>query len=304
MQQPNMLQIRDLHKRFGDRPVLSGLNLEIAPGELFTLLGPNGSGKTTTINITCGLLQPDRGQVQIDAEPLSHLSRFRIGVVAQENLLYRNLSCAENLRFFGQLYGLSRSALRQRVQECLLAVNLLDRAKTPVGTLSGGMQRRLNIAAAIIHQPRLLVLDEPTTGLDIEARYEIWSLVRSLQQQGTAILLTTHMLDEAQALSQRLGILKGGQLLAKGSLDDLYQHLPTRDVVHIETLDETRAIRRGVERGLIPRRYGGQLYFWLPQPMELQSIADCFSGIPLGAIARQTPRLEHVYLELTGAGGC
>jgi ABC-2 type transport system ATP-binding protein len=296
-----MLQLRNLHKQFGDRPVLRGLNLEIAAGELFTLLGPNGAGKTTTINLICGLLQPDRGDVQINGQSASARSRAQIGVVTQENLLYRNLSCAENLRFFGRLYGLRRASLRQRVQECLEAVGLSDRAQTPVADLSGGMQRRLNIAAAIIHRPQLLILDEPTTGLDIEARYEIWALVRSLQLQGSAILLTTHLFDEAQALSQRLGILREGQLVVTGSLEELYQQLPSREVVQLETPEEALAIQQGREHGLIPRLYGGQLYFWLPQPMDLQAIATCFAGISVRAIARQTPRLEHVYLELTGA---
>jgi len=192
-----VLRIEQLSKKYGARSVLEDLNLTIAPSKICGLLGPNGAGKTTLINILCGLLRADRGKIQINGESITHKTKRVIGVAPQETLLYKSLTCEENLRFFASLYGLRKRERSQRVQTCLAAVGLLDRAKSLAGALSGGMQRRLSLAIAIIHQPKLVILDEPTTGLDVEARYEIWKLIQQLQSQGTTILLTTHLLDEA-----------------------------------------------------------------------------------------------------------
>jgi ABC-2 type transport system ATP-binding protein len=181
----------------------------------------------------------------------------------------------------------------------LEAVNLVDRAKSPVETLSGGMQRRVNIAVALVHQPKLLVLDEPTTGLDIEARYEIWDLIRRLRGEGITILLTTHLLDEAERLCQRIGILKRGRIVAEGSIEELRQRIPAQEILIVQTSQEEQAIARAQQLGFTPRRYGNDLAFWLPQALELKEVIACFDGIPLDSIARQPVRLEHIYLELT-----
>lgn len=294
-----MLQIKNLSKSFGQRAVLQNLSLHIAKGEVYGLLGANGAGKTTTINIICNLLKADRGTVLIDGQPASEKTKPLIGIAPQENLLYRLLSCQENLEFFGRIYGLSGLALRQRVQECLEAVNLSDRAKSPVETLSGGMQRRINIAVALVHRPKLVILDEPTTGLDIETRYEIWHLIRQLQQQGITILLTTHLLDEAERLSSRIGILKQGQIVAEGSLKELRQHIPAKAILMVQTSEPKQAVVRARQHGFTPRRYGNTLAFWLPEHLELKDIIERFEGIKLESIARQPVRLEHIYLEMT-----
>lgn len=294
-----MLQIERLNKAYGDRAVLQDLNLAIAPGEIYGLLGPNGAGKTTTINIICNLLRPDSGQVLINRLPVSDATKALIGVAPQENLLYRSLTCAENLNFFARIYGLSGAARQQRVQACLEAVNLTQRAHSPVDTLSGGMQRRLSIAIALVHQPKLVILDEPTTGLDIEARYEIWELIRQLRQQGITTLLTTHLLEEAERLCQRIGILKGGCLLAEGTLDELRQRIPAQEIVVVQTSDEAGAIARAQELGLTLRRYGRDLAFWLPEPWDLREIFNRFTPISFDSLARHPVRLEHIYLELT-----
>ena len=296
-----MLNIKKLNKSYGKRQVLQDLTLHIQPGEIYGLLGPNGAGKTTTINIICNLLQVDSGVITINNQPISEATKLLIGVAPQENLLYKTLSCEENLNFYAQLYGLKTQQRRQQVQTCLEAVNLVNRAKSPVETLSGGMQRRLNIAVALVHQPKLVILDEPTTGLDIEARYEIWDLIRHLKNQGVTILLTTHLLDEAERLCQRIGILKGGRIVAEGSMEQLRQCIPAQEIVVVQTSQEEKAIARAQQLGFTHRRYGNDLAFWLPQQLELKEIISRFDGIPLDSIARQPVRLEHIYVELTQA---
>lgn len=294
-----MLKIEHLSKRYGQRPILQDLSLHIQPGEIYGLLGPNGAGKTTTINLICGLLKADRGSITIGDRPAGATTKALIGVVPQENLLYRSLSCEENLAFFGRIYGLSRSQRRQQIERCLGLVNLLDRAKTPVEELSGGMQRRLSLAIALIHQPKLVILDEPTTGLDIEARYEVWQLIRSLKQSGVTVLLTTHLLDEVERLCQRIGIIKQGCLMAEGTLAELRQRIPAQEIVTIETDDPAGAIARARTHGFTPRRYGADLAFWIPEHLELKDLLGRFEGITLNSISRQPVRLEHIYIEVT-----
>ncbi len=296
-----MLNIEKLNKSYGKRQVLQDLTLHIQPGEIYGLLGPNGAGKTTTINILCNLLQADSGVITINNQSISEATKLLIGVAPQENLLYKTLSCEENLNFYAQLYGLTSRQRRQQVQTCLEAVNLANRAKSPVETLSGGMQRRLNIAVALVHQPKLVILDEPTTGLDIEARYEIWDLIRRLKNQGVTILMTTHLLDEAERLCQRIGILKGGRIVAEGSLEQLRQCIRAQEIVVVQTSQEEKAIARAQQLGFTHRHYGNELAFWLPQSLDLKEIISHFDGIPLDSIARQPVRLEHIYVELTQA---
>jgi ABC-2 type transport system ATP-binding protein len=294
-----MLEINHLCKAYGKRQVLNNLSLQIPAGEVYGLIGSNGAGKTTTINILCNLLQFDSGKVQIAGCDISADTKRLIGVVPQENLMYKNLTCAENLNFFARIYGLSGSERKQRVRECLLLVNLLDRANSVVENLSGGMQRRLSMALALVHHPKLVILDEPTTGLDVEARYEIWELIRNLQQQQITVLLTTHLLEEAERLCQRIGILKNGHLIAEGSIEQLSTVMPGQEVLIIKTEQEDRAIELAEQEGWQPRRYSNDLAFWLPTHYDLQEILAVFTGVQMDAISRQPVRLEHIYLELT-----
>lgn len=295
-----MLSIQNLSKTYRGRQALQDLNLEIFAGEIYGLLGPNGAGKTTTINLICGLLQANEGQVFINGQSASSRTKPWVGVMPQENLLYRTLSCEENLMFFAKIYGLPRRLRSRRVQECLAAVNLKDRAKTPVEKLSGGMQRRLSLAIAIVHRPKLLILDEPTTGLDIEIRHEVWDLIRLLsRKEGMTVLLTTHLLDEAERLCNRIGIIKQGRLLAEGTLAQLRQRIPAHEIVTIETTLPEQAIAQGTAQGFTPRHYGSDLAFWIPEDLELKDLIDRFAGVPLNAISRTPVRLEHIYLEIT-----
>ena len=294
-----MLQVHNLCKQFGDRPVLNDLSFQVPTGEVYGLLGPNGAGKTTTINMICNLLHPDQGTIWINQQPLSETSKPLIGVAPQANLLYKSLTCAENLDFFARIYGLSQMQRIQQVYDCLEMVNLLDRAQSLVETLSGGMQRRLSIALALVHRPQLVILDEPTTGLDIEARYEIWQLIGKLKSQGITVLLTTHLLEEAERLCDRIGIIKTGKLLTEGTLSQLKKWVSAVLIAVVQTDQEELAIARAEKLGLPQRRYGGDLAFWLPQALDLKQILDYFDGIILNSVALEPVALEHIYLEVT-----
>ena len=293
-----MLKIEGLSKRYQSREVLKNLSLTAYPQEVYGLLGPNGAGKTTTINILCNLLERDSGTIEFNQQPISEETKPLIGIAPQENLLYKSLSCEENLNFYAQLYGLSRKQRKERIDWCLNAVKLLDRSKSIVADLSGGMQRRLNIAVALVHEPQLVILDEPTTGLDIESRYEIWGLIQELQGEGMTILLTTHLLDEAEKLCQRIGIIKAGKMIAEGTLDSLKQVITAQEIILIQTLETEKAIQRGREQGYVSRYYGKQLAFWLPETKDLKTIIDEFTGISIESITRQPVNLEHIYLEI------
>lgn len=294
-----MLKIHRLSKRFGQRQALSELSLHLPPGEVYGLLGPNGAGKTTALNLLCGLLKPDSGEILLQGQPVSEATKLLVGVMPQQNLLYQSLTCRETLSFLARIYGLSKKDMQARISDCLSAVNLADRADSVVGDLSGGMQRRLSLAAAIIHQPKLVVLDEPSTGLDIEARYEVWDLIRLLKQQGVTVLLTTHLLDEVERLCDRIGIIKQGQLLAEGTLETLRKRIPAKEIVMIQTDDEEAAIARAHKHGFSPRRYGKDLAFWVPELLELPELLERFSGLTIESISRHAVGLEHIYLEVT-----
>ena len=294
-----MLKISQLSKQFGDRKVLNQLSLSLKPGEIYGLLGPNGAGKTTALNLLCGLLQPDSGEIFVDKQPVCKATKRVVGVMPQQNLLYQSLTCAENLAFIARIYGLSKQDTKQRVATCLASVNLSDRADSVGGDLSGGRQRRRRLAAAIIHQPKLVGLDEPSTGLDIEARYEVWELIRSLKQQGVTVLLTTHLLDEVERLCDRIGIIKQGRLLAEGTLAKLRERIPAQEIVMIETEDESGAINRAQTHGFTPRRYGNDLAFWVPEQLALPELLGRFEGLPIESISRHKIGLEHIYLEVT-----
>ncbi len=294
-----MLEIKDLTKFYGKVAVLQDLNLSIKEGEIYGLLGANGAGKTTTINIICGLLNYEQGTVNINGQNLSQNSKYLLGVAPQENLLYPQLSCSQNLAFFGKIYGLKGRQLKTAIHSSLNGVSLLDRKDDAIDTLSGGMQRRVNIAVALVHHPKLLILDEPTTGLDIEARYDIWQLILRLKEQGMTILLTTHLLDEAQKLCDRIGIIKEGKIIAEGNLEELRKLIPAQEIILVQTEDEEKAIKKGREKGFEHRYYGGDLAFLLPEILTLEQLIHYFEDINLTSITKQSVNLDHIYLEVT-----
>jgi len=206
-----------LQKNYGDFRAVKGISFEIRQGEIFGLLGPNGAGKTTTIGMLAGLMPPDGGQIEIDGRPANESSlatRRVIGIVPQELAIYKKLTGKENLEFFGQLFGLTGALLSERTAAMLELVGLTDRAGTLADAYSGGMKRRLNLAAGLMHDPRLLLLDEPTVGVDPQSRNHIFEGVRELNRKGLTVLYTSHYMEEVEALCDRVGIMDDGKLIA------------------------------------------------------------------------------------------
>jgi ABC-2 type transport system ATP-binding protein len=217
------LNLNSVRKSFGAIVAVDGLSLAVRKGEVFGLLGPNGAGKSTTVSLAVGLLAPDEGTVSIDGlgDPADPTVRQRMGVATQSLALYDLLTAEENLRFFGQVYGLSGGTLAARVAWCLDFVGLADRKGHRVGTYSGGMKRRLNLAAALVHDPDLLLLDEPTVGVDPQSRNKIFENIEALHRDGRTVIYTTHYMEEAERLCDRIAIVDAGRLLALGTLTEL-----------------------------------------------------------------------------------
>ena len=221
---PALLSVNNLVKNYGTFCAVKDISFEIEEGEIFSLLGPNGAGKTTTISMLSTLYRPTSGDAticgfSISKEPMA--VKKCIGVVPQDLALYEDLTAIENLNFWGQMYGLSGKNLRSRVDEVLEKTGLVDKAKQKVKTYSGGMKRRINIGVGLLHQPRLLFMDEPTVGIDPQSRRAILDTVKELNQNGMTVLYTTHYMEEAQELSNRVGIIDHGELIALGTQDEL-----------------------------------------------------------------------------------
>ncbi|XHS76749.1 ATP-binding cassette domain-containing protein [Burkholderiaceae bacterium UC74_6] len=219
-----MLSAEGLGKSFGDRRVVDGVSLKLERGQTLGLLGPNGAGKSTTVSMLCGLLPPDAGRVLVDGQPLAGDAdprKSRIGLVPQELALYDALSARANLETFAALYGLSGSTRRERVDQALGVAGLTDRAADTVATYSGGMKRRLNIACALLHEPDVLIFDEPTVGVDPQSRNAIFDVLESLKAQGRALLYTTHYMEEAERLCDQIVIMDHGRVLAADRLEAL-----------------------------------------------------------------------------------
>ncbi len=219
-----MLEVKKLVKRYGSKLAVSDVSFKVEKGEIYGLLGPNGAGKSTTINVITGLIQKDSGQVTIgglDLDKELTKAKYLLGIVPQELAIYNDLSALANVKFFGSLYGLSGRKLNERALEMLDFVGLLDKAKDKVKTCSGGMKRRLNIACGLVHRPKLLILDEPTVGIDPQSRNHIMEAILQLNREGTTILYTTHYMEEAEQLCSRIAIMDAGQIVAQGNLSEL-----------------------------------------------------------------------------------
>jgi ABC-2 type transport system ATP-binding protein len=294
-----VLHIEALTKDFGDVQVLRGLSLDVGNGQICGLLGGNGAGKTTAINIVTGLLSPDGGTVAFDGGSTSNPRRRALGVAPQEAVLYPRLTCSENVAFFGGLYSGSRERVAAQVEATLALTQLAEYGHVRASNLSGGIRRRLNIAIAIVHEPDVLILDEPTAGLDIEARYSLWDVIRELRDSGTAILLTTHLLDEAAALCDRIAILHEGKIEREGTLDELRGTVDARQIAEIESEDEDSVSRRAVDLGLAVRRRGGQLALFLTKETTLESLVQSFSGTGVRSVSLRPVTLEDVYFDAT-----
>ncbi len=302
---PVVLTIKNLSKRYGSILALKDVSLALEPGEFFGLLGPNGAGKTTLMSLVAGIRPPDSGEIFLAGEKFQHErveQRLQLGFVPQALALYDELSGEENLRLFGRLYGLRGALLRERVEEGLLAAQLQDRRRDQVKTYSGGMRRRLNVVAAILHRPKLLLCDEPTVGVDPQSRNAIFEFVQKLNDDGMTIVYSTHYMEEATRLCSRIGIIDHGQLLALGTLDELLVQLPFSEQIRLAR-HETVTAQLGALRefGVIVET---EEAFVLTPRSELR-LSDFFAaterlGLSYRHIAVTRPTLENVFLHLTG----
>ena len=305
-----VLACRELRRRFGQRLAVDGVGFRVDPGETYGLLGPNGAGKTTTISMICGLLRRDGGEVTVAGASLDRdpgAVKAAIGYVPQDIALYPDLSGGENLRFWGRMQGLSGRELAARVDAVLEVVGLTDRAGDKVADYSGGMQRRLNIAAGLLHRPKLLVLDEPTVGVDPQSRNAILENVEALRGEGSAVLYTTHYMEEAERLCDRVGIIDQGRLIAEGTRRELVAQVGERDRIELaasgdliglaaackrtlDGVDEATVVAGGLH---LVARDGRRL---LPKLLELAETA----GVEVTSVEVVEPDLEAVFLHLTG----
>ena len=303
------IAIRTLHKDFGDIQAVQGVNIAIQAGEVYSLLGPNGAGKTTTISILCGLLQPTDGDIVVNGESVvrkPQAVKAMIGLVPQQIAIYPNMSARENLRFWGRMYGLNGKLLHSRVDEVLDLVGLADRAKGATKKFSGGMQRRLNIAIALLHHPQIVIMDEPTVGIDPQSRRAILDGIKALNREGMTVLYTTHYMEEAQELSHRIGIMDHGKLIAEGSHDALVKIVGEYDRIGLGLNTATEAVCEAWRR--IP-----DVHQLTAEEDRVELLVDDSNealpllfetatahGSRITSVAIQEPNLEAVFLHLTG----
>ena len=300
-----MLTLENVTKRYGTLTALDGVSLQIEVGEFFGLLGPNGAGKSTLMSLVAGLRAPDAGRITLNGQPLSANrpeARAGLGLVPQHIALYPKLSAEQNLRIFGQLYGLGGSVLRDRVKEGLEAMQLADRRRDPVQTFSGGMQRRLNIIAALLHRPKLLLCDEPTVGVDPQSRNAIFEFLEKLNREGLTVIYSTHYMEEATRLCSRIGIIDHGKIPALGTLDELLLKLPFEEEIRFPLNDATTALVAKLGAyGSVEK--GDEQYRFRPQPgYKLSSFYQLTEslGLPARLFTSQRPTLEALFLHLTG----
>jgi ABC-2 type transport system ATP-binding protein len=304
-----VLECRELRRTFGELVAVNDVGFTISSGETYGLLGPNGAGKTTTISMIAGLLERDAGEVLVEGRPLTTTSvdaKASIGYVPQDLAIYPDLSGRENLRFFARLYGMQGDDLVRRVDEVLEIVGLADRAGDPAKEYSGGMKRRLNIGIGLLHRPHLLILDEPTVGVDPQSRNSILESVARLSAEGMAVLYTTHYMEEAERLCDRVGIIDLGELKAEGTRRELVSLVGQRDQVMLALAGNVEAAARACSaleavHDASPKEEHLELVVDEARkalPRILETVAD--AGASIRAVEVIEPNLEAVFLHLTG----
>jgi len=306
-----ILVTKDLKKNYGSHQAVQGVSFSILRGEIFSLLGPNGAGKTTTISMLSCLLQPTAGDAEIGGhsirkEPMA-VKRL-IGTVPQDLALYDALNAYQNLNFWGRMYGLSGSSLKNRIAEVLSQVNLSDRAKEPVARFSGGMKRRLNIAVGLLHKPQLVFMDEPTVGIDPQSRRSILDMVKALRDEGMTVLYTTHYMEEAAELSDRVGIIDHGKLIALGTQKELTKLVGEQDTLRLHFGEELEGEKvlptfQKIEGVLLASATDHEVVLSVPEAEEALPgviIAATKAGYRIRSVDIEEPNLESVFLHLTG----
>ena len=300
-----MLQVENVTKRYGTLTALDGISLQIAPGEFFGLLGPNGAGKSTLMSLVSGLRAPDAGRLLLGGRELAADepgTRTDLGLVPQSIALYEDLSAEQNLRIFGALYGLRGKELKERVDEALEAVQLADRRSDQVKNFSGGMQRRLNLVAALLHRPRLLLCDEPTVGVDPQSRNAIFELLEARARAGLTIVYSTHYMEEAVRLCSRIGIIDHGRILALGTLDDLLTKLPFEEEISFPDTASTASLATDLAGEGTLVTVGGVHRFRPAPGYALSSFYRRTEALGLSPrlFTSARPTLEALFLHLTG----
>ena len=298
-----LLSAQGVVKRFGAVTALDGVSLDIAPGEFFGLLGPNGAGKSTFMSLIAGLKPLDGGSLTVDGVAAgSAPARQALGLVPQHIALYTELSAESNLRIFGELYGLRGAALRERVDHVLEAVQLADRRSDLVKNFSGGMQRRLNLAAALLHKPKLLLCDEPTVGVDPQSRNAIFDYLQELNRGGLTVIYSTHYMEEATRLCSRIAIIDHGKILALGTIEELLARLPFEEEVRFPSSAGTAALAAELAgHGELATIDG--IHRFRPRPDFAMSRFYSTTerhGHPARLFTSQRPSLEALFLQLTG----
>lgn len=302
-----MLRVDNLHKAYGDRKVVEGVTFSAAPGEVVGLLGPNGAGKTTTVSMICGLVPPGQGQVTIGGKAIegdaSEVKR-RIGLVPQDLALYDDLPARGNLELFGALYGVRGPLLKERCDAALALVGLSDRAKDKPATFSGGMKRRLNIACALVHDPDVLLLDEPTVGVDPQSRNAIFDNLETLKAKGKTLVYTTHYMEEAERLCDRIVIMDHGKVAASDTLANLYRMLPAVESLTLEVEGQVDAAALSALPGITSvKQTNGTLVVGLNDLSEAAPASLTWlhgKGHAVHRVTSGRATLEDVFLALTG----
>ena len=303
------VQIKNLHKYFDDIHAVNGTSIQIQSGEIFSLLGPNGAGKSTVISMLTCLLEPTEGEAWVMGHSIRknpQKVKASLGVVPQEIALYPDLSAAENLKFWGRMYGLRGQELRNRVSEVLEIIGLEDRKNGKVDTFSGGMKRRVNIGVALLHKPDLIIMDEPTVGIDPQSRRHILDNIKLLNEQGMTVLYTTHYMEEAQELSDHIAIMDRGEVIACGTHDELVDIVGELDRIDLqintasnrvlETWKNTAGVRKvSTDNGTLTLLAEDSNH---TLPALFQSAND--AGVRITSVDIQEPNLEAVFLHLTG----
>lgn len=306
-----LIEAKGIKKYYKKVRAVDGIDLEVRQGEILGILGPNGAGKSTAISVISSLIRPDEGDVFFKGESiLKNPAAIRqvMGIVPQEVALYPDLSAAENLKFFGKLYGLRGEKLKTRMQEVLDLLELNGRAKDAVKNYSGGMKRRVNIGAALLHHPEVLIMDEPTVGIDPQSRSHILDTVKALNQKGMTIIYTSHYMEEVEQLCDRIYVMDHGKVIATGTKEDLKNLMGGDDIVSLKTDRASEGFLKDLRGNLKVKnadQKGNSITLMVQKDCDI--LSDIFeaasrNGVKLKSLDIKTPTLEDVFLYLTGRG--